>query len=545
MEQLRDLDPVFYDTAVPAQQGLAAGEVAITLVRHRPAAGRRRRRRAGRVQRPDAGVVAADRLLHPRLGAGTRTRPSSCSTTWRRRRARRRSRSTAPAPSTGSRARWPTSTTSQPVDIAGVTAEWAAPVPGRVGRTSSVADDHERRRATVVGDPTTRYARDTDRRSSTARPRLRLGNRGLLTSSTRFGRRTGNLLLLLLLIPVGYLVLTPLIRLQQLALEDDARAYKDGPRRPQPGQGADDDARPGARLARHRDGARHRPRLVQLPPAAALAMDGRAADPADRHARRRASSPAGRSCCRPGPATSTTPSASCRGGSDLNAGPIDIYTPTWIVILTGFGLTSFIYVFMRAGMRRLSYRAHRGRVRQRRHVAAGVLHRRRPAPAPVVRVRRLDRAAARTRPVHGAAAARPAAQRPRADDRDLPVHVGVADRPRRRRRPGLAAADRRHRRRARAAHAAVQPGALRHRRRQGRGHRGADLEDGAGVDRAVRAVRGRAARSSRSSWSRCRGSGAASSTSPGSRSTTSARSATRRWRWSRSARASSPPPAAC
>ena len=31
MAQLRDLNPVFYDTAVPAQQGLAAGEVAITL----------------------------------------------------------------------------------------------------------------------------------------------------------------------------------------------------------------------------------------------------------------------------------------------------------------------------------------------------------------------------------------------------------------------------------------------------------------------------------------------------------------------------------
>jgi len=53
-----------------------------------------------------------------------------------------------------------------------------------------------------------------------------VGHRGLLTSSTRFGRRTGNLLLLLLLIPIGYLVLTPLIRLQQLALEDHARAYK-------------------------------------------------------------------------------------------------------------------------------------------------------------------------------------------------------------------------------------------------------------------------------------------------------------------------------
>jgi iron(III) transport system substrate-binding protein len=31
MAQLRDLHPVFYDTAVPAQQGLAAGEVAVTL----------------------------------------------------------------------------------------------------------------------------------------------------------------------------------------------------------------------------------------------------------------------------------------------------------------------------------------------------------------------------------------------------------------------------------------------------------------------------------------------------------------------------------
>ena len=85
MAQLRDLNPVFYDTAVPAQQGLAAGEVAITLYATAQLQRRRRRRRAGRVRRSDAGVVAAGRVVHPRAGRSTPTRRSSCSTTWRRR----------------------------------------------------------------------------------------------------------------------------------------------------------------------------------------------------------------------------------------------------------------------------------------------------------------------------------------------------------------------------------------------------------------------------------------------------------------------------
>jgi iron(III) transport system permease protein len=35
--------------------------------------------------------------------------------------------------------------------------------------------------------------------------------------------------------------------------------------------------------------------------------------------------------------------------SDLSEGPVDVYTVPWIVIITGFGLTSFVYLFVSAG----------------------------------------------------------------------------------------------------------------------------------------------------------------------------------------------------
>ena len=35
--------------------------------------------------------------------------------------------------------------------------------------------------------------------------------------------------------------------------------------------------------------------------------------------------------------------------SDLDSGPVDIYTLPWIVILTGLGLTAFVYLFVSAG----------------------------------------------------------------------------------------------------------------------------------------------------------------------------------------------------
>ena len=37
-----------------------------------------------------------------------------------------------------------------------------------------------------------------------------------------------------------------------------------------------------------------------------------------------------------------------------NSGPIDIYSVPWIVVLTGFGLTSFVYVFVRTGLQDLN-----------------------------------------------------------------------------------------------------------------------------------------------------------------------------------------------
>ncbi|KZL35291.1 MULTISPECIES: ABC transporter permease [Rhodococcus] len=40
--------------------------------------------------------------------------------------------------------------------------------------------------------------------------------------------------------------------------------------------------------------------------------------------------------------------------SGTDTGPIDVYTIPWIVILTGFGLTSFVYLFVSSGMQNIS-----------------------------------------------------------------------------------------------------------------------------------------------------------------------------------------------
>ena len=46
--------------------------------------------------------------------------------------------------------------------------------------------------------------------------------------------------------------------------------------------------------------------------------------------------------------------AICRGGTTSTEGPVDIYTMPWIVIITGFGLTSFVYLFVSAGFANIS-----------------------------------------------------------------------------------------------------------------------------------------------------------------------------------------------
>ncbi|MHA4851820.1 ABC transporter permease [Rhodococcus sp. MSC1_016] len=38
----------------------------------------------------------------------------------------------------------------------------------------------------------------------------------------------------------------------------------------------------------------------------------------------------------------------------VTSGPVDIYSTPWIIILTGFGLTSFVYLFVSAGMQNIS-----------------------------------------------------------------------------------------------------------------------------------------------------------------------------------------------
>lgn len=40
--------------------------------------------------------------------------------------------------------------------------------------------------------------------------------------------------------------------------------------------------------------------------------------------------------------------------SDLQSGPINVYSTTWIIIITGFSLTSFVYLFVSAGMQNIS-----------------------------------------------------------------------------------------------------------------------------------------------------------------------------------------------
>ncbi|GAA5055169.1 ABC transporter permease [Nocardia callitridis] len=40
--------------------------------------------------------------------------------------------------------------------------------------------------------------------------------------------------------------------------------------------------------------------------------------------------------------------------SSSDTGPIDVYTVPWIIILTGFGLTSFVYLFVSAGMQNIN-----------------------------------------------------------------------------------------------------------------------------------------------------------------------------------------------
>jgi iron(III) transport system permease protein len=40
--------------------------------------------------------------------------------------------------------------------------------------------------------------------------------------------------------------------------------------------------------------------------------------------------------------------------SDLDSGPVDVYTMPWIIIITGFGLTAFVYLFVSTGLQNIN-----------------------------------------------------------------------------------------------------------------------------------------------------------------------------------------------
>ena len=44
----------------------------------------------------------------------------------------------------------------------------------------------------------------------------------------------------------------------------------------------------------------------------------------------------------------------------LEEGPVDVYTMPWIVIITGFGLTAFVYLFVSSGFANINSELHRG-----------------------------------------------------------------------------------------------------------------------------------------------------------------------------------------
>ena len=91
--------------------------------------------------------------------------------------------------------------------------------------------------------------------------------------------------------------------------------------------------------------------------------------------------------------------------SDLDTGPVDIYSVPWIIILTGFGLTSFVYLLSRLECRTSARNTWRP---LRQAVATRSAFSRRPAAtASIIGIRRRSDTTAGSRPVHCAPAAGP------------------------------------------------------------------------------------------------------------------------------------------
>jgi iron(III) transport system permease protein len=155
-----------------------------------------------------------------------------------------------------------------------------------------------------------------------------------------------------LVVVLGYLVLAPLIRLQALALDHGARAYHDALHTPEFGKTLETTvvlalgslalslvlgtglALAAERLPRRLGWLGVAPILpIVIPAVAAVTGWAFLLSP------------------RIGYLNAALRHLPFLGGS---TGPADVYSVPWIVIITGIGLTAFIYVFVRAGLRSLN-----------------------------------------------------------------------------------------------------------------------------------------------------------------------------------------------
>ena len=169
-------------------------------------------------------------------------------------------------------------------------------------------------------------------------------------SGPGWGARLGYLLLVLAL---GYLVVLPLYRLQSLAFEDGARGYRAQYGRPDIGEVIWTTVQLavvslviamvlGTVLAYATSRLPARFGFLRVIPVLPIVMPAIA------------SVSGWAFLLSPGPGYLNAAFRKLPWWDHLDSGPIDIYTPLWIMIITGFGLTSFVYLFVSAGMANIS-----------------------------------------------------------------------------------------------------------------------------------------------------------------------------------------------
>ncbi len=168
------------------------------------------------------------------------------------------------------------------------------------------------------------------------------------TAVTRARRHLPRLGALAFLAAIGYLVIAPLVGLQRLAFEDDARGYKAAFDNPDMAETLRTTAGMalgslaialvlGTFLAWASTRLPPRLRLLRVLPVLPIVVPAVA------------SVTGWAFLFSPRPGYLNAALRNLPWWNHLDEGPVDIYTLPWIVLITGFGLTAFVYLFVSAG----------------------------------------------------------------------------------------------------------------------------------------------------------------------------------------------------